>query len=322
MSACRKTKIPPLGGHTSFSWSSLDGCCISHDPRSAGGLVFKIRGTTISSLCLAARSRSVASLVLAVLFLVAWPSDMSNSAFVGGQLPSVWIYRQSRSPCPASGATQDEKADSYVGALEILVAAQDEGPVKLRNTFRRLARVMHPDVAGDSVEAADTFRALLEAYNVVEKGGGGRALAAARLGEVPSRAKDVTGLDALRTTDKFHGRRRDKCFPGDVVLFRFRSQDVDKFELKGRCDWGLAVVTCDDGGFVHGQRLVFEDSGDGKDRYQSGWLTTDDYEEEVLIDPMAPLEVVASYTSQDGSRYQVTRPVDTMYVYAQWFGWE
>jgi len=284
--------------------------------------MFKKRRIIMSITCLPGPCRSVRSLLLALLCLGAWPPRLYNCAFVGDRLPIARLCRPSRRICLATGATEERRVNSYVDALEILVAAENEGPVKVRSIFRRLAREMHPDVAGDSAETADNFRALLEAYTIVEKGGGSAALDAARRGEYPSLAKDVTSPDALRTTNKFHGRRRDKCFPGEVILFQFRSQDAEKFDLKGSCKWGLAVVTCDDGGFIHGQRLVFEGSGDGNDRYQSGWLTTDDYEEEVLIDPMAPVEVVASYTSQDGARYQVTRPVDTTYVYAQWFGWE
>lgn len=264
----------------------------------------------------------MATVTLAVVLLCARLPHASHCTFVEGWLPNHWLSQPLQSRCFANGASEVEKVNGYVDALKTLVTAQEEGgEAKVRSTFRRLARVMHPDVAGASVEAAENFRALVDAYSVVDKGGGDEALKAAQQGKVTTWADDV-GPDMLSKTDKFDGRRRDKCLPGDVILFQFRLQDVEKFKLKGRCKWGLAVVTCDDGGFVHGQRLLFEDSSGADDGYQSGWLTTDDYEEELLIDPMTPIEVVASYKSRDGDHYQVTGPVDTSYIYTQWFGWD
>ncbi|CAE8604720.1 unnamed protein product, partial [Polarella glacialis] len=78
----------------------------------------------------------------------------------------------------------------YAEALQVLAAAQQEDAAEARSVFRRLARVMHPDVAGDSPETRERFQGLLEAYQVVVKGEGKKALKdALQRGDVPSWAQ-------------------------------------------------------------------------------------------------------------------------------------
>eukprot|EP00933_Yihiella_yeosuensis_P038482 TRINITY_DN32419_c0_g1_i1.p1 TRINITY_DN32419_c0_g1~~TRINITY_DN32419_c0_g1_i1.p1 ORF type:complete len:351 (-),score=43.32 TRINITY_DN32419_c0_g1_i1:754-1806(-) len=194
---------------------------------------------------------------------------------------------------------------NYAEALQTLLTAKDQGEAELRSTFRRLASVMHPDVAGDSEEVAKRFRGLVEAYEDVEKGQGAAELAASK----KPRRKYVS------TTDQFDGRRRDRCSKGDVILFRLRDADVNRFELDGQQEWALAVISCNDGGLIHGQRLVFEDASTARDRYRSGWLVSADYEDEILIDPMEKVEVLFVCVSPDQSRYKLELPVDTECVF-------
>lgn len=266
-------------------------------------------------------------MLLLLLWVNLWPQCVHLYSFTGHLLPAkhtLKLLHTCRLASDKAGIAQEK--NDYVDILQTLVDAEDEGPDKLRDTFRRLARTMHPDVVGESEEATERFRGLLTAYRMVEQGNGRTTLAEAQEGRGPpwgqttSSASDASS-SILRSTTNYDGRRRDKCLPGDVVLFRFQDQDLQKFELKGRCKWGLSVVICDDGGFIHGQRLVFEDEDDTAGRYRSGWLVTDEYEEMILIDPMAEVEVVSAYTSSDERRYRVLRPVDTEYVYTQWWGW-
>eukprot|EP00929_Paragymnodinium_shiwhaense_P094673 TRINITY_DN55436_c0_g1_i1.p1 TRINITY_DN55436_c0_g1~~TRINITY_DN55436_c0_g1_i1.p1 ORF type:complete len:286 (+),score=24.05 TRINITY_DN55436_c0_g1_i1:84-941(+) len=245
----------------------------------------------------------------------------------------LWQVGTHRKPCRFLCAARDPLqpeptvVNDYSEAFETLLAAKDVSTAEFRSTFRRLASVMHPDVAGDSPEVADRFQALLSAYKAVEEGRTREdQLVLIEEDELPSWLRGVPSQPAkpeyVSTTDEFDGRRRDRCFPGDVVLFRLRDDDIEKFELADRCSWGLAVISCDDGGFIHAQRLVFEDESSRDDRYRSGWLVTDDYEEEVLIDPMSEIEVLPTKGDAGSQRFTLALPVDTSYVFASYWGWE
>lgn len=254
---------------------------------------------------------------------------------LGRQAPKSWHRDAGWISCRhAEGdasATDVAEVVSYTDALQVFLAAQSEDPAKVRATFRRLARTMHPDVAGDSEEAAERFRGLVAAYDAVVKGEGRKALATAQKAG-PSIVRDI----ALSGSARFDAWREGTVTDGDVVLYRLRDSDLEEFGLESGVLWGLAVVLAQQirytigapCGFIYGQRLVFEQGGSTSERYQRGWLVTEDSNDMALIDPMTEVEVLPVYTSPRyggtestdevepaETRYQVSRAVDTRYVW-------
>ncbi len=67
------------------------------------------------------------------------------------------------------GAGDGSRSREEMRALDLLEVEVDAGFEEIKQAYRRLAKMNHPDMAGDDPEAAKRFQAIQAAYEVLRK---------------------------------------------------------------------------------------------------------------------------------------------------------